>query len=211
LLAKEDESHMPRPRGFDPDAALATAMALFWRQGYDSVPYERLVQEIGGSRKGLYALWPDKRALLVAALQRYRELVGDHFLSGMERAGAGLSDVEEFWAKFEMAAREPTWRGCLVMRTAASRIADEPDVASQIKAFLDRLSAALENALCGAAERGDMATSVSPRVASRQAFAAVAACSAIGIFEGFSPRVASLIEAGRAASGISNRKSGAAT
>jgi AcrR family transcriptional regulator len=197
---------MARPRGFNPEAAVATAMTLFWRQGYDSVSFESLVQEIGASRKGLYALWPDKRALLVAALQKYRELVGDEFLSRMERVGAGLSEVEEFWSKFEMAARAPGWRGCLIMRTASSRIADEPDVAAEIKAYLDRLSAALENALSGAAERGEVAKNFSPRAASRQAFAAVAACAALGIFEGFSPRIAGLIEAGRAASCVSSRR-----
>lgn len=195
---------MARPRGFDPEAAVATAMTLFWRQGYDSVPFESLVQEIGASRKGLYAIWPDKRALLVAALQRYRQVVGDHFISDLERAGAGLPEVEEFWNKFEAAARGPGWRGCLIMRTASSRIADEADVASQIKAYLDRLFAAFENALRGVAEHGGVCANFSPQIAAAQAFAAVAACSAIGIFEGFSPRVAGLIEAGRAASGLSN-------
>jgi TetR/AcrR family transcriptional repressor of nem operon len=197
---------MARPRGFNPDAAVETAMMLFWRQGYDSVSFESLVQEAGASRKGLYALWPDKRALLVAALQRYRQVVGDHFLSHLERVGAGLSDVEEFWNMFETAAREPGWRGCLMMRTASSRIADEPDVASEIKAHLDRLLSGFENALRGAAERREVAANFSPQIAANQAFAVAAACSAIGIFEGFSPRVAGLIGAGRAASGLSSGK-----
>lgn len=45
---------------------------------YDPVSFDTLVGEIGASRKGLCALWPDKQALLVAALGSYRQMVGDH-------------------------------------------------------------------------------------------------------------------------------------
>jgi AcrR family transcriptional regulator len=193
---------MGRPRGFDPDAAVRIAMTLFWRRGYDSVSFDTLVDEIGASRKGLYALWPDKQALLVAALKSYREMIGDHFLRDLESASAGLGEVAGFWSKFESAARQPGWSGCLVMRTATDRIAVEPDVAAEIKAFLDRLLAALKHALCRAVERGEIGSDPHPQIRSRQAFAVAAACSAIGSFEGFTPRIADLIEAGRAACGV---------
>jgi len=199
---------MARPRGFDPDVALRTAMMLFWQRGYDAVSFDTLVDEIGASRKGLYALWPDKHALLVAALRCYRQMVGDHFLRDLEGAGAGLAEVANFWSKFESAAREPGWSGCLVMRTAADKVAVESDVAAEITAFLDRLSAAFEHAYRGAAGRGEIGSDPSPQIRARQAFAVAAACSAIGSFEGFTPRIADLIEAGRFACGVSTRRPG---
>lgn len=196
---------MGRPRGFDPDAAVRTAMTLFWQRGYDSVSFDRLVGEIGASRKGLYALWPDKQALLVAALKSYRQIVGDHFLCDLEREDAGLAELAEFWSKFENAARQSGWSGCLVMRTSADRIAAESQVAVEIKAYFDRLSDALENALRGAVRRREIKSDPPLHVRARQAFAVVVGCSAIGSFEGFTPRIVDLINAGRAACGVSAR------
>ncbi len=192
---------MARPRGFDPDAAVQTAMMLFWRRGYGAVSFDMLVDEIGASRKGLYALWPDKRGLFVAALRSYRQIVGDVFLRDLEREGAGRAELAAFWDKFESAAQRPGWSGCLVMRTTTDRIAAEPDVAIEIEAYLERLSNGLENALRGAARRAEIPSEPSAHIRACQAFAAVTACSAIGSFEGFSPRCRGMTEAGRAACG----------
>lgn len=192
---------MGRPRGFDPDAAVQTAMTLFWRHGYDAVSLDMLVSEISASRKGLYALWPDKQALFVAALKSYGQMVSIQLLQGLESEDAGLTELSEFWRKFENAARQPGWSGCLVVRTSGHRIADEPDVAVEIGAFFDRLSSAFESALCGAVARGEIAPDPSPQIRARQAFSVAVACSAIGAFEGFTPRIADLIAAGRATCG----------
>lgn len=196
---------MARPRGFDPDAAVRTAMTLFWQRGYDSVSFDTLVDETGASRKGLYALWPDKQALLVAALKTYREMIGHHFLGDLEASGAGLTELSGFWIKFESAARHSSWSGCLVIRTAADKIAAEPDVAAEINAYFARLSRAFENALRGAATRGEIELDPPPHVRTHQAFAVAVSCSTIGSFEGFTPRIADLIAAGRTACGISGQ------
>ncbi len=196
---------MARPRGFDPDAAVRTAMTLFWRRGYDAVSFDMLVDEIGASRKGLYALWPDKQALFVAAMKSYRQIVGDHFLHDLEREDAGLAELAAFWSKFESAARRPGWSGCLIMRTTTDRIAAESEVAVEIEAYLKRLSEAFENAMRGASRQGEIPSDSSSHIRACQAFAAVIACSAIGSFEGFSPRCIGLIEAGRAACSLPPR------
>jgi TetR/AcrR family transcriptional repressor of nem operon len=194
---------MGRRRGFDPEAAVRSAMTLFWQRGYYSVSFDTLVDEIGASRKGLYALWPDKQALLVAALKNYRQMVGDHFLRDLEGADAGLVELAGFWSKFESAARQSGWSGCLVMRTAADKVAAEPHVAAEIKAYFERLSDAFEKALRGALRRREIESDPSPHLRAHQAFAAAVACSAIGSFEGFTPPIANLIAAGRAACGVS--------
>lgn len=180
-------------------------MTLFWQRGYDGVSLDTLVDEIGASRKGLYALWPDKQALLVATLKTYRQMVGDHMLRELEGPDAGLTELAGFWSKYESAARQPGWSGCLVMRTAANNIAAEPDVAAEVKAFLDRLSAAFENALRGASRRGEISSDPPPHTRARQAFAVTVACSALGSFEGFKPAIAEMTGAGRAACGVPAR------
>ncbi len=196
---------MGRPRGFDPDAAVRTAMTLFWRHGYDAVSLDMLVSEISASRKGLYALWPDKQTLFVAALKSYGQMVSSQLLQDLESEDAGLAELSGFWSRFENAARQPGWSGCLVVRTSAHRIADEPDIAVEIRAFFDRLSSAFENALCGALARGEIAPDPAPQTRARQAFSVAVACSAIGAFEGFTPRIANLIATGRATCGVQDK------
>lgn len=137
---------------------------------------------------------------IVAALQSYSQMVGDQFLQDMENPSAGLNEIAEFWSRFEHAARQPGWCGCLIMRTAAGRIATEPEVAAEIKAFLDRLSAAFKHALLGAMRCGDFPSdALLLQTSASQAFAIAVACSTIGVFEGFTPRIADMIAAGSAA------------
>ena len=183
-------------------------MGLFWQCGYDAVSFDDLIAKTGASRKGLYSVWPDKRALFVAALGLYRRRVGDHFFPQMERPDAGLAAVAGFLDRFEAAARAPGWRGCLVVRTSVDAIVAEPPVAEEVSAYCDRLAASLEHALKGAARRGELACGVDPLAASRQVFAVAVACSVLGVREGFGPRIAALIEAARAACGLSVKATG---
>ena len=63
-----------RPRGFDRDAALDAALALFWQHGYDGVAISDLTTVIGIAPPSLYAAFGGKEALYRAALRRYLEL-----------------------------------------------------------------------------------------------------------------------------------------
>lgn len=69
-----------RPRGFDRDAAIGSAMLLFWERGYDRASLDELRHAIGGdkaiSSASFYAAFGSKEALYRAALARYLDLHG---------------------------------------------------------------------------------------------------------------------------------------
>ncbi|MBP2301180.1 AcrR family transcriptional regulator [Azospirillum picis] len=62
------------PRTFDRDEAVATAMRLFWRHGYEGVSISDLTTAIGIAPPSLYAAFGSKAELYREALDRYGEL-----------------------------------------------------------------------------------------------------------------------------------------
>ncbi len=80
-----------RPRGFDRDAAVATAMALFWRHGYDGVSIGDLTEAIGIAPPSLYAAFGSKALLYGEVLDRYATGPGALDLSILDQA-ADLRD-----------------------------------------------------------------------------------------------------------------------
>ncbi|ONG53585.1 TetR family transcriptional regulator [Pseudoroseomonas deserti] len=65
-----------RPRGFDPDRALATAQRLFHARGYDAVGIADLTAALGINPPSFYAAFGSKAALYAQALDRYTGLAG---------------------------------------------------------------------------------------------------------------------------------------
>ena len=64
---------MARSKEFDEEHALALAMDLFWRQGYENTSLADLIQEMGIARQSLYDTFGDKRTLYLKAMAFYRQ------------------------------------------------------------------------------------------------------------------------------------------
>ena len=60
-----------RPREFCVDNALAAALGVFWRKGYEGASLTELTQVMGISRPSLYAAFGNKEALFRQALDLY--------------------------------------------------------------------------------------------------------------------------------------------
>lgn len=71
-----------RPRAFDREQALETAMQLFWRQGYESTSLSDLTAAMGIAPPSLYTAFGSKEQLFREALQRYlQQFRGRHAAS----------------------------------------------------------------------------------------------------------------------------------
>lgn len=62
-----------RPRIFDEEQALDAALAVFWRNGYQSASLEDLTRAMGINKPSLYAAYGNKEQLYIRALERYRD------------------------------------------------------------------------------------------------------------------------------------------
>ena len=67
------KSSVGRPREFDPQDFLNTALECFWQNGYRATSMADLMKASGLASASIYKLYPDKRAIYLAALHQYMD------------------------------------------------------------------------------------------------------------------------------------------
>ena len=92
---------MARSKEFNEERALAAAVDVFWRQGYENTSLEALMREMGIARQSLYDTFGDKRALYLKAMVFYRERTNSSLrfftiISRKSRASWKVSPVVNF-------------------------------------------------------------------------------------------------------------------
>ena len=79
-IAKNNVTASPkqrgRPRGFDRDEALESAIRLFWSRGYEATSISDLTQAMDITPPSLYAAFGDKKRLFLEAVERYEQETG---------------------------------------------------------------------------------------------------------------------------------------
>jgi TetR/AcrR family transcriptional repressor of nem operon len=147
---------MARTKAFDPQRALAKAMAIFWRLGYENASTETLMKAMGIARQSLYDTFGDKRALYLKALAYYRDKTnGD-----MQRLLETTPSVKEGFAKllFGLAAetRDQHERGCLLLSANLQRDPRDATIADFLRDNQARVEAIFVGALRRAQTLGEL-------------------------------------------------------
>jgi len=149
---------MARQKEFDPERALAKAMTLFWRLGYENTSLEALMKEMGIARQSLYDTFGDKRSLYLKAIAYYRDQTNNE----MQRMLNEIRSVKDGFAKllYGMAAetREQHERGCLLLSANLQR--DPKDAV--VRDFLRDNQTRVEAIFVQALERGQKQGELSP-------------------------------------------------
>lgn len=153
---------MPRPRGFDTDAALDRAVELFWRDGYEGLSVQTLCAAMGLNPGSLYAAWGDKRALYLAALERYEDTVCREAAATMEAERSGIAGLRAYFGHLVDGMTEGRRRwGCLFTNAALQGVSCDPEIERRVDAHFARLEALLDRALARAREDGEVAPAAS--------------------------------------------------
>jgi AcrR family transcriptional regulator len=77
-----------RPRAFEPERVLDTAMRLFWEHGYDGVAISDVTQAAGINRRSLYDTFGSKEELFRRAVERYVAGPGGYAATALGRPSA---------------------------------------------------------------------------------------------------------------------------
>ena len=85
-----------RPRKFDTDKALESAMLVFWRNGYEGSSLSELTAAMEINRPSLYGTFGDKEQLFLKALERYLTDYGSKGVARLEE----YDDITEAIAAF---------------------------------------------------------------------------------------------------------------
>ncbi|WP_102192766.1 TetR/AcrR family transcriptional regulator [Microbacterium aurantiacum] len=106
---------MGRPRTFDRDVALASALQLFWRNGYKGTSISDLTTAMGIAPPSLYAAFGDKRQLFDEAADLYQSHPASFSTRALQEptARAAIARLLHDAALEYTKAGQP--RGCLIL------------------------------------------------------------------------------------------------
>lgn len=124
---------MPRPKAFDPDVALESAMQVFWRKGYHAASIQDLVEAMNINRFSLYNTFGDKAQLFDQALQRYVDQHMRNKLAILHAEEAGLDAIHNFF-RMQVAAlstEQGQRLGCMLFTCASELSGDGDNIARQ--------------------------------------------------------------------------------
>jgi TetR/AcrR family transcriptional regulator, transcriptional repressor for nem operon len=158
---------MPDIKHFDPDAALATVVRLFWRQGVASTGIQDVVTATGLNRSSLYATFGGKQELYRAALRRYVEQWSQPAFRSLAEDGRGLPAVAEFFGGLiavRCSGEYARW-GCMVANAHAGAEHTDPDVRALLDRHHQKLRDAMHTALTAAGAQGQLAPGTDPGAA----------------------------------------------
>ncbi len=165
---------MGRPRLFDLDAAVSSALNVFWERGYGGTTPAELLDAIGVGKGSFYNAFESKHALFEQALRRY----GDERVAGLLRSFAGTGPVSQRIKRYleRLAAPEnekALRRGCFAANTAAELGRHDPVATKIVRGTFERMESVLEATLVEGQERGELDRALDPKAIASLLLAAV--------------------------------------
>ena len=105
-----------RPRGFDLEVAISTAVKLFHRYGYDGIGVAELSKTIGITAPSLYAAFGSKRQLFERALEYYAQAEGRWLPAALATGDSLEASIADVLVRAtEVYTANPERLGCLVI------------------------------------------------------------------------------------------------
>ncbi|MFZ3474646.1 TetR/AcrR family transcriptional regulator [Streptomyces sp. 4.24] len=160
---------MARTKEFDPEAALQSALELFWQRGYEATSMADLVDRLGIGRASIYATFGNKHDLYLKALDRYNENRDAVLLHELSQPGAALPAVRAVVRRFaaESSSAGQRLTGCFVTNTAAELGAHDPVAARRVEASWNHIETLFHSALARARAQGELPADRDPRMLAR--------------------------------------------
>ncbi|MBI3918634.1 MAG: TetR/AcrR family transcriptional regulator [Betaproteobacteria bacterium] len=158
---------MARPKAYDGTAMLDRAMEVFWARGFDGTSIQNLVGKTGVNRGSLYGAYPDKRALFLASIRRYLELVVEDNVRRLLAVEPAGDAVRQFFLQLVEAPPERLRRGCLLTNSAVELGMEDAQVAALIRGAFRRVEQVFCARLVEAKRVGQLTDGVQPEALAR--------------------------------------------
>ena len=155
---------MGRPRLFDLDGAVTSALKVFWERGYGATTPAELLAAIGVGKGSFYNAFESKHALFEKALRRY----GDDRVAGLARSFADSGPLSQRVKGYleRLAAPENVKalrRGCFAANTAAELGRRDPVATKIVRGTFERMENVLEATLVEGQQRGELDGALDPK------------------------------------------------
>ncbi len=133
-----------RPREFDIDEALDKAIGVFREHGFHATSVGDLTGAMELASGSIYKAFRDKRAVFLAAFDRYTSLRNVQFRRVATTGKTGLERVRNVLAFYVKSARGAEGRrGCLVVGSAVEMAVCDPEIAGRVTTALKKNEAFL--------------------------------------------------------------------
>jgi TetR/AcrR family transcriptional regulator, copper-responsive repressor len=161
-----------RPRTYNPDEVLETALELFWSKGFAATSLDDLSEATGVSRPSLASGFGDKEAIYVKAMERYRNQINEQLDLVLTCQGpdTGISDV--ILRYFDVMISSYTGEienllGCAFMCTALNETPQHESILCLLQETIAEFDRRFEAFFTKAQQIGLVAAGVDPKVLSQ--------------------------------------------
>lgn len=149
---------MARPKEFDQETALRSAVRLFSQQGFAATSTEQLMRVMDIGRQSMYDTFGDKRSLFLRALEMYVRESVQAINAELEKPGSALGAVRDALVTFAERDDMCSAEGCMGLN-AISEFGQRDAEVSRITRSAAR---ALRQTLMGVFTRAKMQGELSP-------------------------------------------------
>jgi TetR/AcrR family transcriptional regulator, transcriptional repressor for nem operon len=157
-----------RPREFDMDHALDKAIGVFREQGFHATSVGDLSGAMELASGSIYKAFKDKRAVFLAAFDRYTSLRNEQFRQVAATGRTGIERVRNVLAFYVKSAQGAEGRrGCLVVGSAVEMAVCDPEIAARVTTALKKNEAFLAELIRLGQSDGSIPPAVEPENTAR--------------------------------------------
>ncbi len=155
-----------RPREFDPGQALAAALEVFWRRGYEGASISELTEAMGITRPSLYACFGNKESLFRQALDLYERDKLCYMQTALEAPTARGVAERLLWGALALQCSDSEPQGCLGVISTVGGVTEAECIREEVLARRASSNAALVERFVRAKQEGDLPDGIEPEAMS---------------------------------------------
>ena len=157
-----------RPREFDIDEAVESAILVFRSRGYHGTSVQDLTEGTGLARGSLYKAFHDKRTLFLAALDHYTAASLRRVGDALNQPGSARAAIREALLGYaRRAAAAQGQQGCLIVAAAMEMMPDDVEVGALISRMFRRMQDLFAAAVIRGQSSGEIAADLDERAIAR--------------------------------------------
>ncbi|MCC9626030.1 TetR/AcrR family transcriptional regulator [Thalassospira sp. MA62] len=159
---------MARPRAFDENSVLTSAMNIFWSKGFEATSIQDLVDGTGLNRASMYASFGDKKALFLRILDHYSQTVSTERFAKLRDIEDGRLAIETtFHDITRVGCGDGQRKGCLMVNSGMELAPHDPETAAIAQKSFRRIEGMFAAALKRAIDQGTISNAKNIRALAR--------------------------------------------
>ncbi len=152
-----------RPRNFDSDQALQSAVQVFWSKGYEATSLADLIDAMQISKSSFYQTFESKHQLFQNCINHYQGRFISDITDSLQSSKTGRAFIEDtFKGLADKARPSGDRRGCLILNCASEFAQRDPVIAELITKSIQRMTDVFLSAIKRAQQEGDISPDKKP-------------------------------------------------